>query len=134
MTSFFFHFSYLSKKKRFAMLDTLLNAERRGEINEDGICEEVDTFMFAGHDTTSIALTFILFLFAHHPEAQDRILEEIQDVLSSKDKKTLSMSDLNDMKYLDRVIKECLRIYPPVPFISRTVENLDMSKWGRKTY
>lgn len=112
-------FRYISRKKRYAMLDTLLTAEKMGEIDENGIKEEVINFMFAGHDTTSIALTFILFLISHHPEAQDRILEEIQQVKRDKNSDEITMNDLSDMKYLDCAIKECLRIYPPVPFISK---------------
>lgn len=119
----------MSKKKRFAMLDTILSAEKRGEIDFDGVCEETNTFIFAGHDTTSMGLTFILFLFSHHPEAQERVLDEIHNTLEERDDKSLNMNDLNNMKYLDCAIKECFRIYPPVPNISRKLlDDFDMSK------
>jgi cytochrome P450 family 4 len=103
------------------MLDTLLAAERDGLIDSEGIEEEVDTFMFAGHDTTGIAITFILFLLAHHPEAQEKILEEIRETKESSGTDDILFNDLNNMKYLERVIKECLRIYSPVPFIARRI-------------
>lgn len=107
-----------TKRRRYAMMDTLLQAERDGLIDEDGIMEETDTFTFEGHDTTSSAITFILLLLAHHPEAQDRIFNQIREI--SNRRAELTMDDMNNkLEYLDRVIKESLRIYPPVPFISR---------------
>ncbi|KAG4066192.1 hypothetical protein HA402_014492 [Bradysia odoriphaga] len=108
---------YFRTKKRYAMMDTLLQAERQGLIDEEGIIEETDTFTFEGHDTTSSAISFILLLLAHHPEAQELIFDEIRDIVDTKD--DLTIDDLNKFEYMDRVIKESLRIYPPVPFISR---------------
>ncbi|KAG4071215.1 hypothetical protein HA402_008950 [Bradysia odoriphaga] len=108
---------YFRTKKRFAMMDTLLKAERQGLIDEDGIIEETDTFTFEGHDTTSAAISFTILLLAHHPEAQEAILEEIRNVVDTKH--DLTIDDFNKFEYMDRVIKESMRIYPPVPFISR---------------
>lgn len=70
------------KKKRCAMLDTLFTAEASsGAINESGIREEVDTFMFEGFDTTSSALIFTFFMLAHHQNWQTLAIEEILQVL-----------------------------------------------------
>lgn len=69
---------YETKKKRYAMLDTLLSAEAEGLIDAEGIREEVDTFTFEGHDTTSAALTFIFLLLAHHPDVQEKVYEVSQ--------------------------------------------------------
>jgi cytochrome P450 family 4 len=63
------------------MLDTLLAAEENNEIDNDGIREEVDTFMFEGHDTTSSGLTFSLLLIATHNDVQKKIFAEIQNAL-----------------------------------------------------
>ncbi|KAI5651467.1 cytochrome p450 domain-containing protein [Phthorimaea operculella] len=104
------------QKKRMAMLDLLLEAESKGEIDVDGIREEVNTFMFEGHDTTATALTFGLMLIADHEEVQDRIYDEIQSTLGDRQP---SMTDLAELKYLEAVIKEILRLYPSVPFIAR---------------
>lgn len=107
------------KRKRYAMMDTLLQAERQGLIDDEGIIEETDTFTFEGHDTTSSAITFILLLLAHHPEAQDAIFNEVQDILETRDE--LTIDDFSKFEYMDRAIKESMRIYPPVTFISRTL-------------
>ncbi|CRL01592.1 CLUMA_CG014264, isoform A [Clunio marinus] len=110
-----------SKKRKYAMMDTLLQAQAKGLIDDEGILEETDTFTFEGHDTTSAAMTFTLLLLAHHPEAQERILEEIKDIIAASGHEELSIDDYNRTEYLDRVMKESMRIYPPVPFISRTI-------------
>ncbi|XP_047996311.1 cytochrome P450 4C1-like [Leguminivora glycinivorella] len=107
-------------KKRLAFLDLLLEVESRGEIDLEGIREEVNTFMFEGHDTTANALIFSIMLLANHPEAQDKIREEYRMIIGGKDR-AFTMSDFTEMKYLEAVIKETLRLYPSVPFIGRTV-------------
>ncbi|XP_026326152.1 cytochrome P450 4C1-like [Hyposmocoma kahamanoa] len=59
-----------SKKKKIAMLDLLLLGQKEGVIDEAGVQEEVDTFMFEGHDTTAAGLTYCLMLLANHKEIQ----------------------------------------------------------------
>lgn len=59
------------------MLDTLLHAERDGLIDHAGICEEVDTFMFEGFDTTSMALIFTLMNLSLFPEMQELCYQEL---------------------------------------------------------
>lgn len=110
---------FRSKKRRYAMMDTLLKAQSDGLIDDEGIIEETDTFTFEGHDTTSSAVTFTLLLLAHNPEAQEKIFEEIQNVKGGENDRELTIDDFNKMDYLDRVLKESMRIYPPVPSISR---------------
>nr|QLI62180.1 cytochrome P450 31 [Streltzoviella insularis] len=107
-------------KRRLALLDLLLEAESKGEINLEGIREEVNTFMFAGLDTTATAMTFGLMLLADHEDVQERIYEECQEIFGDSDR-TPSMTDLAQMKYLEAVIKETLRLYPSAPFIARRI-------------
>ncbi|OXU30847.1 hypothetical protein TSAR_012651 [Trichomalopsis sarcophagae] len=109
------------RKKRMAMLDLLIAAHRDGQrIDELGIREEVDTFMLEGHDTSAMGLCFALLLIAEHKDVQERIRQEVNEVLKNADGK-LEMSELNKFNYLERVIKESLRLYPSVPFISRNI-------------
>ncbi|XP_050681329.1 cytochrome P450 4c3-like isoform X2 [Leptidea sinapis] len=109
---------FMYKKKRAAMLDLLIAAEKEGLIDEGGIHEEVDTFMFEGHDTTSAGLTFCFLMLAEHSDVQDRIFDELESIYGDSSRRP-TMEDLSKMQYLECCIKESLRLYPPVPFISR---------------
>ncbi|XP_045768064.1 cytochrome P450 4C1-like [Maniola jurtina] len=110
----------IGKKGRLAMLDLLLENETLGNINIEGIREEVDTFMFEGHDTTAMALSFFIMAIANEPVVQDKIYEETQSIFGSS-QRSATMQDLSEMSYLECCIKESLRLYPSVPFISRFV-------------
>lgn len=107
-------------KKRLAFLDLLIEASRDGSVlsNED-IREEVDTFMFEGHDTTSAAISWCLFLFGSDPVIQQKIYEEITSILGDDPRRAASMKEFNDMKYLECCIKEALRLFPSVPMMAR---------------
>lgn len=106
----------LGKKKRYAMLDTLLDSELNNLIDHKGICEEVDTFMFEGYDTTSTCLIFSLMNIALYDDIQEKCYAEVSQL---DDLQALTVFDFNKMEYLECVIKETLRLYPSVPFITR---------------
>lgn len=113
---------YTNIKQRYAMLDSLLLAEAKQQIDAKGIREEVDTFTFEGHDTTGSAFVFTFLLIAHHQDVQQRLFDELQSIVDRLNPDgPLTLQDYNGLKYMERVIKESLRIYPPVPFISRLV-------------
>ena len=99
------------------MLDTLLKAEKEGLIDHAGICEEVDTFMFEGFDTTSMGLIFSLMNLSLNPEMQERCYQEIMDNIN--DLENLNISQLNNLKYMECFLKETMRLYPSVPVIMR---------------
>ncbi|XP_049872069.1 cytochrome P450 4C1-like isoform X2 [Pectinophora gossypiella] len=109
-----------SKKKKIAMLDLMISAEKDGVIDANGIQEEVDTFTFEGHDTTAAGLNYCLMLLANHKDIQDKIVAELNEVFGDSDREA-KVEDLNALKYMDCCIKETLRLYPPVPFIGRTL-------------
>uniref|UniRef100_A0A1A9WW89 Cytochrome P450 n=1 Tax=Glossina brevipalpis TaxID=37001 RepID=A0A1A9WW89_9MUSC len=103
-------------KTRYALLDTLLHQEAQGFVDHHGICEEVDTFMFEGYDTTSTCLKFTLLNLAQYPDIQEKCYQEIA---SLTDFDNLTVFDFNKLEYLGCVLKETLRMYPSVPFIQR---------------
>ncbi|XP_054483436.1 cytochrome P450 4B1-like isoform X2 [Anoplopoma fimbria] len=109
------------KTKRYLdFLDILLFArdENQQGLSDEDLRAEVDTFMFAGHDTTASGLSFTLYSLACHPEHQKLCREEIIKALDGKD--TTAWEDLNKLPYTTMCIKESLRLYPPVPVVSRT--------------
>uniref|UniRef100_A0A8C5EHE8 aromatase n=1 Tax=Gouania willdenowi TaxID=441366 RepID=A0A8C5EHE8_GOUWI len=108
-------------KRHLDFLDILLSAkdEHQHSLSDADIRAEVDTFMFEGHDTTASGLSFILYSLACHPEHQNKCRDEILTALEGKD--TMEWDDLSKIPYTTMCIKESLRLYPPVPGISRTL-------------
>lgn len=49
---------------------------------------------------------------------QNKVYEELESIIGSGDRR-IRMSDVSEMQYLDRVVKESLRLYPSVPIVSR---------------
>ncbi|XP_029660884.1 cytochrome P450 4C1-like [Formica exsecta] len=110
----------MGKRKRKAFLDLLLDENEKAEtpLTDDELRAQVDTFMFEGHDTTAVAITWTLFLLGNNLEHQEKVHEELEEVF--KDSKIpASVKELSQLKYLDRIIKETLRFYPSVPMVSR---------------
>ena len=77
---------------------------------------EIGTFLIAGHETTSTAMSWTLFGLCQNLEAQRRLREELL-ALQTDDP---TMDELKSLHYLDMVIRESLRLYSPV-FVSRRV-------------
>ncbi|XP_028304023.1 cytochrome P450 4V8 [Gouania willdenowi] len=109
-------------KKRRAFLDMLLQTtdEDGNPMSHQDIQEEVDTFMFEGHDTTAAAMNWAVHLIGSHPEVQKKVHEELHEVMG-KSVRPFTVDDLKKLKYLECVIKEALRLFPSVPFFARVL-------------
>ncbi|CAG7818846.1 unnamed protein product, partial [Allacma fusca] len=114
---------YWHGKRRLAFLDLLLDAQKNPENNlsDLDLREEVDTFLFEGHDTVSASLSWTTFLLGCHPEYQEKVHEELDKIFGDDRTRFITSKDLTEMKYLEMCIKESLRLYPSVPFFSRTL-------------
>ncbi|XP_077521038.1 cytochrome P450 4c3-like isoform X1 [Amblyomma americanum] len=112
--------SEVERKKARPFMDLLLLEHFKNNITEEGIREEVDTFMFEGHDTTAMGISWALFLIGHHPKEQQLIHEELDLIFGEDRDRHVTSEDLKQMKYLECALKESQRIYPSVPLISRT--------------
>jgi cytochrome P450 len=78
--------------------------------------DEIITMFLAGHETTAIALTSALYLMARHPDLAARARTEIDEVLGDR---LAVAEDLPRLKFLDAVVRETMRIYPPAWIVGR---------------
>ncbi|KAH8034297.1 hypothetical protein HPB51_022750 [Rhipicephalus microplus] len=83
-----------------------------------------------GFETTAISIAYTLFLLGNHPEVQAKVHEEIDAIFVEDVERDVTAEDIKQMKYLECVVKESMRLYPPVPLIARDVDE-DM-KVGQK--
>jgi len=93
------------------LLSILLRAWERGDQSDRQIRDEVMTILLAGHDTTALTLTYTWYLLSRHPEVERRLHAEVTEVVGD-DRPT--MADVADLEYVQRVIDESMRLYPPV--------------------
>ena len=76
--------------------------------------------LVAGYDTTGSTLAWACYYLAKHPEIQDKLREEIEDVVGDDDPDhKFSYDEIQQMQYLDQVISETLRFYTPIPALQR---------------
>ncbi|KAF4517607.1 hypothetical protein B566_EDAN002838, partial [Ephemera danica] len=121
----------IGKKRRVAFLDLLLTtSEKDPSLTDKEIRAEVDTFMFEGHDTTAMSINWTLYFLSVHQDIQSRCVEELEEIFNGSTDRDPNITDLGNMKYLERVIKESLRLRPPVRYIGRKVHT--NIKFGEK--
>jgi cytochrome P450 family 4 subfamily V len=76
---------------RRVFLDNLLAQMHNEKLTINDIQEEVDTFMFEGHDTTAAAITFFCYLVGCHPDVQAKIHAEMDSIFGGNNFAVFSM-------------------------------------------
>ena len=108
-------------KTRPDFIDILLTSQdASGEtLSDSDIMSEMNTFLFEGHDTTASGVSWVLYMMGLHPNIQSQCREEIRSVLG--DRQRVEWDDLDSLKFTSLCIKESMRLFPPVPFINRAL-------------
>ncbi|XP_060801099.1 cytochrome P450 4C1 [Amyelois transitella] len=107
------------RQKTFLELLITLSGGEKG-FTDIELREEVLTLTIAGTDTSAVAIGYTLKLLSMYPHIQDKVYEELYEIYGDSDR-PLIKDDICRLKYLERVVKESLRLFPPVPFIIRKV-------------
>jgi cytochrome P450 len=112
--------------------------DETSNMSDKQIRDHLITMLIAGHETTANALTWTYYLLAQHPEIEQKLFEEIDSILRIKTQqkttneyktkksnllyRNVSPSDVQKLKYVEKVFREAMRLYPPVWSIGRIVE------------
>ncbi|XP_018318869.1 probable cytochrome P450 6a13 [Agrilus planipennis] len=107
--------------KRNDLFQTLLELEKdqQDQIKKrNKITAETFVFFSAGFETSSVAMTFALYELALNTNIQHKLRQEVLSILQTHDEK-LTYEALMEMEYLNKVIDETLRKYPPVALLVR---------------
>ncbi|XP_069342595.1 cytochrome P450 3A8-like isoform X1 [Eulemur rufifrons] len=104
------------QKHRVDFLQLMIDSQNSKETESHKVLSDMEliaqsiTFMFAGYETTSSVLSFIMYELATHPDVQKKLQEEIDATLPNKTPATYDA--LVQMEYLDMVVNETLRLFP----------------------
>lgn len=90
--------------------------EEGNRLSSTQIMDHLLTLFVAGHETLANALTWACYLLAQHPHVTSKLLNELEDQLVGQPP---APDDLERLPYLEQVVKEVLRIYPPAASLSR---------------
>jgi cytochrome P450 len=85
-------------------------------MDDEQLVDNLLTFYLAGHDTTAKALTWTLYLLARSPEWMQRVTSEVREVTRDA---PVDASHIEHLRITQQVLKESMRLYPPVPMMSR---------------
>jgi cytochrome P450 len=100
-------------------LTSRLMAARDGDdhLSDDEVREQILIFMLAGHETTSMSLTFALHLLGRYPDIQQKVRDEVKQVLG--DARPTAAQLIGELPYTTAVLKEAMRLYPAAPITGR---------------
>lgn len=104
------------------VLQALLEAvdEEQGRpLDDREIRDELLTLVMAGHETTSHALSWTLFLLSQNPHVEARLYDELAAIPRAR---SVTPEDLSQLPLVERVLKESMRLYPPAYTLTRRAE------------
>ncbi|CAP36603.1 Protein CBG19331 [Caenorhabditis briggsae] len=111
-----------TSKRSMNFLDLMLSMKESNVLSEEDLRQEVDTFMFGGHDTTTTSCSWTCWNLAHNPEVQQKVCEELAEVCGEDPNGDISYEQANQLHYLDRVLKESKRLIAPVALVDRKLQ------------
>ncbi|GAA3923311.1 cytochrome P450 [Amorphoplanes auranticolor] len=106
------------------LLSGLLSSYDPDGLTEDEIHDQVLTFLLAGTETTANVVSWALHLLAGHPDIERRLRAEAVEVVGDGE---VTVADLSRLAVCRQVVLETMRLYPPVPFLTRlTTEDTEL--------
>ncbi|CAA0828020.1 Cytochrome P450 94B1 [Striga hermonthica] len=110
--------------------DLLSRFMSSGHSDEDFVIDIVISFILAGRDTTSSALTWFFWLVSKNPRVEEKIVEEIKvndyEAAKINGESLSSISEARSLVYTHAAICESMRLYPPVPVSTKTAGDDDV--------
>ncbi|XP_019870712.2 cytochrome P450 4g1 [Aethina tumida] len=111
----------VSDENSVVFLDNFFSATKSNGENYSSkeIKDEVMTMMFAGQETSTVTLGFTLSLLGIYQDVQEKVYAELMEIFGESDR-DVTYEDTKNLKYLEQVIQESWRLYPPINAFSRS--------------
>lgn len=107
-----------TNRQQDALLSQLVHATTKNgrQLSDKELRDNLKGFLFAGQGTSALAMTYTWFLLGKYPTTREKVTTELNTVLDGEQP---TIATLDELPYLKRVVKEALRVYPPIPNIAR---------------
>jgi cytochrome P450 len=107
---------------------TSMSKSNNGKMSDKQVRDEVMTIFIAGHETIANALTWTFYLLSQHRDIEKKLQDEIDSVVdhhtgNNVESKIPSVEDIPKLQYTEKVLRESMRLFPPVWTMGRYVEN-----------
>uniref|UniRef100_A0A914Q6S1 Cytochrome P450 n=1 Tax=Panagrolaimus davidi TaxID=227884 RepID=A0A914Q6S1_9BILA len=93
--------------------------DKRKTLTKMEILAQLVLFLVAGYETTATTLHFIIYVLAQYPDIQDKLRDEVKEIFGDSGKDEIEFEDLSKLIYMNAVINETLRIFPPATRLVR---------------
>ncbi|WP_235930348.1 bifunctional cytochrome P450/NADPH--P450 reductase [Sulfitobacter sediminilitoris] len=87
-------------------------------LSDENIRYQINTFLIAGHETTSGLMSFTLYFLMNHPDVLAKAYEEVDRVLGRDISVVPTLKQVNQLQYVSQILLESLRLYPTAPAFS----------------
>ena len=95
------------------------------QLDDVNIRYQITTFLIAGHETTSGLLSSSLYALVKHPDVLAKAYEEVDRVLGADIEAKPTYQNVSQLTYIQQILKEALRLWPPAPALHRAAEGRD---------
>ncbi|GAA5983106.1 hypothetical protein JCM11641_004914 [Rhodosporidiobolus odoratus] len=115
--------------KKRDLLSIFHTPAARDAMSREELCAQLKTFVFAGHETVSTTITWVLWWLAGHPEKQDRLRAEIRAARRkavAEGREELTADEMYSLPYLDAVLREVLRLEGTITSVPRIAKYDDL--------
>lgn len=109
------------EQNKLNFMEKCLWLERERQLTSENVLDELVTILVGGSNTSADTLLLILLMLAMHRDCQDLVVAELREIFESADD-YVSQEHITNMKYMELVIKESVRLFPILPVMGRETD------------
>ena len=113
------------KKDMLGAMMTGVDRSTGEQLDDVNIRYQINTFLIAGHETTSGLLSYTLYALVKHPDVLEKAYEEVDRVLGADIDAKPTYQQVTQLTYIKQILKEALRLWPPAPALHLAAEGRD---------
>jgi cytochrome P450/NADPH-cytochrome P450 reductase len=104
-----------AKKDMLGAMMTGVDRATGEQLDDVNIRYQINTFLIAGHETTSGLLSCAIYALLKYPDVAKKAYDEVDRVLGADINARPTYQQVNELTYVTQILKECLRLWPPAP-------------------